>query len=136
MKNKLFLYKSALVAALAGFLFGFDTVVISGAEQTIQNIWNLGSSLHGLAISMALWGTVFGAMIGGLPTEKWGRRKTLIAIGSLYLVSALGSAFAPEVYSFMFSRLIGGIGVGVSTPSYSGPVQRSTSSRYTFNVWF
>ena len=106
MKSKLFLYKSALVAALAGFLFGFDTVVISGAEQTIQNIWNLGSSLHGLAISMALWGTVLGAMIGGLPTEKWGRRKTLIAIGTLYLISALGSAFAPEVYSFMLSSFI------------------------------
>jgi len=144
MKNKLFLYKSALVAALAGFLFGFDTVVISGAEQTIQNIWNLGSSLHGLAISMALWGTVLGAMIGGIPTENWGRRKTLIAIGTLYLLSALGSAFAPEVYSFMFSRFLGGIGVGVSTiavplfiseiapPKYRGRL----TGMFQFNIVF
>jgi MFS transporter, SP family, arabinose:H+ symporter len=115
IKEKLFLYKSAVVASLAGFLFGFDTVVISGAEQTIQSIWGLSSTLHGLAISMALWGTVLGAMIGGIPTEKLGRRKTLLGIGVLYLLSAIGSAFAPEVYSFMFSRFIGGIGVGIST---------------------
>ena len=144
MKNKFFLYKSALVAALAGFLFGFDTVVISGAEQTIQTIWNLSSSLHGLAISMALWGTVLGAMLGGLPTEKWGRRKTLIAIGTLYLLSAVGSAFAPEVYSFMLSRFIGGIGVGVSTvavplfiseiapPKYRGRL----TGMFQFNIVF
>ncbi len=144
MKSKLFLYKSALVAALAGFLFGFDTVVISGAEQTIQNIWNLSSSLHGLAISMALWGTVFGAMIGGLPTEKLGRRKTLLGIGVLYLLSALGSAFAPEVYSFMFSRFIGGVGVGISTvavplfiseispPKYRGRL----TGMFQFNIVF
>jgi SP family arabinose:H+ symporter-like MFS transporter len=115
MKNKLFLYKSALIAALAGFLFGFDTVVISGAEQSIQDIWGLSSSVHGLAISMALWGTVLGALIGGVPSEKFGRRKTLVAIGVLYLLSALGSAFAPEVYSFMFFRFIGGLGIGIST---------------------
>ena len=115
MKNKLFLYKSALVAALAGFLFGFDTVVISGAEQTIEKLWNLSSGLHGLAISMALWGTVLGAMIGGIPTEKFGRKNTLLAVGVLYLISALGSAFAPEVYSFIVFRFIGGVGIGIST---------------------
>ncbi|NQU88044.1 MAG: sugar porter family MFS transporter [Mariniphaga sp.] len=144
MKNKLFLYKSSLVAALAGFLFGFDTVVISGAEQTIQSIWNLNSTLHGLAISMALWGTVIGAMIGGIPTEKFGRRKTLLGIGILYLLSALGSAFAPEVYSFMFFRFIGGVGVGISTiaaplfiseispPKYRGRL----TGMFQFNIVF
>lgn len=144
MKNKLFLYKSSLVAALAGFLFGFDTVVISGAEQTIQTIWDLNSTLHGLAISMALWGTVIGAMVGGLPTEKLGRRKTLLGVGTLYLLSALGSAFAPEVYSFMFSRFIGGVGVGISTvaaplfiseiapPKYRGRL----AGMFQFNIVF
>jgi SP family arabinose:H+ symporter-like MFS transporter len=67
MKNY-YLIKSSIVAALAGFLFGFDTVVISGAEQTIQSLWKLNSTLHGVAISMALWGTVIGSMVGGWPT--------------------------------------------------------------------
>jgi sugar porter (SP) family MFS transporter len=115
MKNKAFLYKSSLVAALAGFLFGFDTVVISGAEQTIEELWSLSGGLHGLAISMALWGTVLGAMIGGIPTERIGRKKTLLWVGVLYLVSALGSALAPEVYSFIVFRFIGGVGIGIST---------------------
>ena len=112
-KRKLFFW--ALVSSLAGFLFGFDTVVISGAEQTIQKLWGLNSSLHGLSISMALWGTVLGSMIGGWPTERFGRQKTLLWIGILYLVSALGSALATDVYSFMIARLIGGLGVGIST---------------------
>jgi SP family arabinose:H+ symporter-like MFS transporter len=67
MKNY-YLIRSSIVAALAGFLFGFDTVVISGAEQTIQSLWELNSTLHGVAISMALWGTVIGSIIGGWPT--------------------------------------------------------------------
>ena len=115
MKKNYYLYKYSLVAALAGFLFGFDTVVISGAEKTIQSLWHLDSTIHGLAISMALWGTVLGALFGGIPTEKFGRRKTLINIGILYFLSAIGSAFAPEVYTFMFSRFIGGVGIGIST---------------------
>ncbi len=115
MNSRFFLYKSAVVASLAGFLFGFDTVVISGAEQTIQSLWQLDSTLHGLAISMALWGTVLGALTGGWPSERFGRKKTLLWIGVLYLSSAIGSALAPEVYSFMFFRFIGGLGVGIST---------------------
>ena len=105
----------SLTAALAGFLFGFDTVVISGAEQTIQELWDLGDGQHGLAMSMALWGTVFGSLVGGWPTDRIGRRQTLLFVGILYFVSAVGSAFAPEVYSFMVARFIGGVGVGVST---------------------
>lgn len=115
MKGQYFLYKSAVVASLAGFLFGFDTVVISGAEQTIQSLWGLDTTLHGLAISMALWGTVLGSLTGGWPSERFGRKKTLLWIGALYLSSAIGSALAPEVYSFMFFRFIGGLGVGIST---------------------
>lgn len=105
----------SLTASLAGFLFGFDTVVISGAEQTIQQLWQLPSGLHGLAMSMALWGTVAGSLVGGWPTERLGRTRTLQGIGAFYLVSALGSALAPEVWSFMLARFLGGLGVGVST---------------------
>ncbi len=115
MSNRFFLYKSAIVASLAGFLFGFDTIVISGAEQAVQALWELDSTLHGLAISMALWGTVIGSLVGGWPTQFFGRRVTLLWIGILYLVSAFGSALAPDVYIFMISRFLGGLGVGIST---------------------
>ncbi len=113
MKNRVFFW--SLTSALAGFLFGFDTVVISGAEKTIQSLWKLGDGQHGLAMSMALWGTVLGSLIGGWPTDQWGRRKTLLLIGILYFVSAVWSALAHEVVSFMIARFIGGVGVGIST---------------------
>lgn len=112
-KNKLIFW--SITSSLAGFLFGFDTVVISGAEKQIQELWNLSGSMHGWALSAALWGTVLGALLGGFPTEKFGRKKTLISIGALYLLSALGSAFAGEVTSFIIARFIGGVGVGIST---------------------
>ncbi|HQH10041.1 MAG TPA: MFS transporter [Bacteroidales bacterium] len=115
MKERYFLYRSAVVASLAGFLFGFDTVVISGAEQSIQALWQLSDGMHGVSVSMALWGTVLGALLGGWPSERFGRKRTLLWIGVLYLVSAVGSALAPEIFSFMFFRFVGGIGVGVST---------------------
>lgn len=105
----------SLTSALAGFLFGFDTVVISGAEKTIQTLWNLGDGLHGLAMSSALWGTVFGSLAGGWPADRYGRRKTLLGIGVLYFVSAVWSALANDVYSFMLARFIGGVGIGIST---------------------
>ena len=144
MGKQYFLYKSAVVASLAGFLFGFDTVVISGVEQTIQKLWGLNSMLHGLVISMALWGTVIGSLIGGWPTEYFGRKKTLLWVGLLYLVSALGSAMTTEVYSFMIFRLIGGLGVGISTvaapmfiseiapPKYRGRL----TGMFQFNIVF
>ena len=113
--NKIFLW--AITSALAGFLFGFDTVVISGAESKIQNLWSLSGVMHGFAISSALWGTVLGALIGSIPTNKFGRKKTLIYNGILFFVSAIGSAFAWEVWSFSFFRFIGGVGIGISTIS-------------------
>lgn len=113
MNSRLFLW--SLTSALAGFLFGFDTVVISGAEQTIQALWELNDFTHGLAISMALWGTVLGSVLGGYPTDKFGRKKTLVSIGVLYLVSAIWSGLAADVVSFMVARFIGGVGVGIST---------------------
>lgn len=120
MPNKSILIWAA-TAALAGFLFGFDTAVISGAEQAIQRTWSMSDALHGLAISSALWGTVIGALIGGVPSDRYGRRPTLIGIGILYLLSAAGSALAWDPWSFMAFRLIGGIGIGASSiaaPAY------------------
>jgi sugar porter (SP) family MFS transporter len=113
MLTKLWLW--AVSASLAGFLFGFDTIVISGAEQKIQSVWDLDSLTHGLCMSAALWGTVAGALFGSLPTEKYGRRKTLLWIGILYFVSAVGSGIAPDKIIFILSRFIGGLGVGIAT---------------------
>lgn len=105
----------SLTAALAGFLFGFDTVVISGAEKTIQALWGLSSWQHGFAMSSALIGMVIGSVFGGLPTEALGRKKVLLSIGILYFISAIWSALANDLYSFSIARFLGGIGVGVST---------------------
>ncbi|MDH3244643.1 MAG: sugar porter family MFS transporter [Saprospiraceae bacterium] len=115
MKNNNLLYWSITVA-LAGFLFGFDTAVISGADQPIQKLWGHSDLFHGVFImSMALWGTVIGAMFGGIPCNRWGRKNTLIVIGILYALSAIGSALAFDPYSFSFFRFIGGLGVGASS---------------------
>src|SRR3954463_1944840 len=105
----------ALVSALAGFLFGFDTVVISGAEQTIQSLWSLSPAMHGVALASALYGTVVGSLAGGWPTDRFGRRPTLLWIGILYVVSAVWSALATDVYTFIIARFIGGLGIGAST---------------------
>ncbi|MCG8320897.1 MAG: sugar porter family MFS transporter [Cytophagales bacterium] len=112
---KKFVFFNAIVAALGGFLFGFDTAVISGAEQDIQKLWGLSDLTHGLAVAIALYGTVIGSLVAGYPSEIIGRKKTLILVGFLYLISALGSALAPEVYSFMSFRFLGGLGVGVAS---------------------
>lgn len=113
MNTRLFFW--SITSALAGFLFGFDTVVISGAEQTIEALWGLGKGMHGVAMASALYGTVVGSLIGGWPTDRFGRRATLLWIGILYLVSAIWSALATDVYSFIIARFIGGLGVGIST---------------------
>ena len=112
----------SIAVALAGLLFGFDTAVISGADQPIQALWNTSDLFHGAFImSSALWGTVVGALYGNVPCDKYGRKLTLIATGILFLASALGSAIAPDPYSFSILRFIGGLGVGVSSivvPAY------------------
>jgi len=113
LSGRLFFW--ALASALAGFLFGFDTVVISGAEQKIQALWGLSAGLHGIAMASALYGTVLGAMTGGWPTDRYGRRATLLWLGVLYLVSAIGTALATNVYFFIAARMIGGLGIGIST---------------------
>ena len=142
-KNKLFYW--SFVVSIAGFLFGFDTAVISGADQPIQELWHLSDFSHGFFImSMALWGTVFGAMFGGIPCERIGRKNTLILIGVLYIVSALGSGLAWDPLSFSFFRFIGGVGVGASSvaaPTYISeiaPAHRRGRlvALYQFNIVF
>lgn len=144
MNSSKILYWSITVA-LAGFLFGFDTVVISGAEKTLQQLWNTTDLFHGLVIvSTALWGTVIGAIFGGIPTEKWGRKKTLFWIGVFYFVSALGSALVSDPYTFAFFRFIGGLGVGASTiaaPAYVSEIAPAKDrgklvALYQFNIVF
>jgi len=139
------LFGISLIAALAGFIFGFDTVVISGANLPIKALWNTSPWFHGFFImSMALWGTVIGAIFGGLPTEKYGRKKVLFWIGILFSVSALGSALAQDPYTFSFFRFIGGLGIGVSSvaaPIYiseiSTPATRGRlGAMYQFNIVF
>jgi sugar porter (SP) family MFS transporter len=111
--RKVFLW--SITVALGGFLFGFDTAVISGAERAIQQLWELSVFEHGLTVAIALIGTVFGALFGGYPTDKFGRKNTLYAIALLYLLSSLGTALAPGWYFFLVFRFLGGIGVGVSS---------------------
>ncbi|WP_299763810.1 sugar porter family MFS transporter [uncultured Dokdonia sp.] len=123
--------KWSITVALAGFLFGFDTVVISGANQPIKDIWELSPLFHGTFImSMALWGTVLGSLMGGIPTKRLGRKKTLFWIGVLFFASAVGSALAPDPYSFSFFRFIGGVGVGISSvaaPIYISEITTSSN---------
>lgn len=143
MNNRIF--KISLTAALAGFLFGFDTVVISGANLPIKELWDTSPLFHGVFImSMALWGTVLGSLFGGIPCDKLGRKKTLIWIGILYFISALGSSVAQDPYLFSFFRFIGGVGVGASSvaaPIYiseiSTPENRGKlGAMYQFNIVF
>ena len=143
MNSKLWLW--AITAALAGFLFGFDTVVISGADQALQEKWQTSDLFHGsVVMSMALWGTVVGALFGGIPTDRFGRKTTLIWIGALYFVSAIGSAFANDPYTFALMRFIGGLGVGASTiagPAYISEIAPEKKrgqlvSLYQFNIVF
>lgn len=139
------LFGISLTAALAGFIFGFDTVVISGADKPIQTLWQLSPWSHGFFImSMALWGTVVGALFGGLPTQKYGRKKVLIWVGILFTVSSIGSALAPNPYIFSFFRFIGGLGIGVSSvaaPTYISEISTASSrgrlvAMYQFNIVF
>ena len=138
-------YIWSLSVALAGFLFGFDTVVISGANLPIKQLWGLDPWFHGVFImSMALWGTVFGAFFGSIPCDRYGRKNTLIWIGVLFFTSAVGSAIAQDPYSFSFFRFIGGVGVGASTvasPTYISEISNKENrgklvALYQFNIVF
>lgn len=133
----------SIIVASAGFLFGFDTVVISGADKKLQALWGSSDAFHGTVVmAMALWGTVIGAIFGGIPTDKIGRKNTLIWIGILFILSAIGSALVNDPYSFAFFRFIGGIGVGASTiaaPAYISEIAPKKDrgrlvALYQFNI--
>lgn len=117
--------RSAIVAAVGGLIFGFDTAVISGAEKSIQEVFHLSDGMLGFTVTTALIGTILGALLAGQPADRYGRKKVLYAIGVLYLVGALGSAFAPNVVALQIFRFLGGIGVGASSvcaPIYTAEV--------------
>ncbi|HEV2401295.1 MAG TPA: sugar porter family MFS transporter [Candidatus Sulfotelmatobacter sp.] len=134
----------SLTSALAGFLFGFDTVVISGAEKTIQTLWGLSPGVHGIAMASALYGTVVGSLIGGWPADRFGRKATLLWIGVLYFIGAVGSALATDVGIFIAARVVGGLGIGISTvvaPMYISEIapakQRGRlAGMFQFNIVF
>lgn len=139
--KKIFVW--SIIAALAGFLFGFDTVVISGADKQLQELWGTSDAFHGsVVMAMALWGTVVGAIFGGIPTNKYGRKNSLLIIGVLYFISALGSALVNDPISFAAFRFIGGLGVGASTiaaPAYVSEIAPAKDrgrlvSLYQFNI--
>ncbi|MGC4128129.1 MAG: sugar porter family MFS transporter [Bergeyella sp.] len=139
--NKIVMW--SVIAALAGFLFGFDVVVISGADKKLQALWHSSDAFHGAVVmGMALWGTVVGAVFGGIPTNKFGRKNTLLVIGILYAVSAIGTAFSNDPYLFAFFRFMGGLGVGASTvaaPAYISEIAPAKDrgrlvSLYQFNI--
>jgi SP family arabinose:H+ symporter-like MFS transporter len=142
IQSKLLLW--SIVSALAGFLFGFDTVVISGAEKTIQDLWDLSPEMHGVAMGAALWGTVLGSLVGSWPTDRFGRKTTLLSVGILFIVGSIWSAIAQEVYSFMIARFVGGVAIGISTvasPMYiseiSPPENRGRlAGMFQFNIVF
>jgi len=142
MNGRIFFW--SLTSALAGFLFGFDTVVISGAEKTIQALWGLSPGLHGIAMASALYGTVVGSLLGGWPADRFGRKATLLWIGILYFVGAVGSALALNVVTFIVARFVGGLGIGISTvvaPMYiseiAPPKHRGRlAGMFQFNIVF
>lgn len=140
MNQKVLLW--SIVVALGGFLFGFDTAVISGAEQSIQQYWQLSAFEHGLTVSIALVGTILGALLGSYPSEKLGRRYTLILIAILYLLSSIGTAMATNWGVFLVFRFLGGIGVGASSvtaPIYISEISPAKSrgklvAMFQFNI--
>jgi SP family arabinose:H+ symporter-like MFS transporter len=142
MNSRIFFW--SLTAALAGFLFGFDTVVISGAEKTIQSLWGLSPGLHGIAMASALYGTVIGSLLGSWPADRFGRKSTLLWIGVLYIIGAVGSGLAQNVGTFIVARFIGGLGIGISTvvaPMYIAEIAPPKSrgrlaGMFQFNIVF
>ena len=141
-KGKVWFY--AVVAALGGFLFGFDTIVINGAEKDIQSVWRLSGTMHGWVISSALWGTVLGSLLGGRVSDRFGRKRTLLSVGVLFFVSAVWSGLATGPWSMIVARFIGGLGVGVSTiaaPVYIAEISPAEdrgklTALFQFNIVF
>src|SRR5215469_7925060 len=119
-KLNFYLVKSIIVGALGGLLFGFDTAVIAGTTHQLTQVFHLSASQLGFTVSIALWGTVIGAMFSGILGDKLGGRESLRILAAFYVVSALGCAFAWSWPALLFFRFIGGLGIGGS--SVLGPV--------------
>src|SRR5438270_896368 len=115
-----YLLRSAIVAALGGLLFGFDTAVISGATRALTEIFHLTPGMLGVTVSAALWGTVLGSILAGAPSDRYGRKASLQALAVIYVVTAVGCALAWDWYSFLFFRFLGGLAIGGS--SVIGPM--------------
>src|SRR5882672_5013663 len=120
MKLNSTLLKSTVVAALGGLLFGFDTAVIAGATQALKTLYQLSPLGEGFTVASALVGTVIGSMLAGIPGDRYGRRDSLRVMAVLYVISALGCAFAWNWSALVFFRFIGGLGIGGS--SVLGPM--------------
>ena len=137
-------FKWSIIVALGGFLFGFDTAVISGVEQQIQELFRLNPFWHGFTISSALIGTIIGALAAGKPADKYGRRPILFIIAALYVITAIGTAMAPNLSLFIIFRFLGGIGVGASSVVASmyiaeispAKVRGRMTAMFQFNVIF
>lgn len=113
--NKKKVYFWSLTVSLGGFLFGMDTALISGVERTVQELWQMSDAMTGQMVAMALYGTVIGALLGGMPAQFLGRKMSLFIIALVFLVSAVGSALSPSAGFLMFFRFIGGLSVGASS---------------------
>src|ERR1700732_3451440 len=120
VKRNSSLLKSTIVAALGGLLFGFDTAVIAGATHALTETFQLSPAALGMTVASALWGTIIGSMLAGIPGDKFGRRDSLRAMAVLYVVSALGCALAWNWTALVLFRFIGGLGIGGS--SVLGPM--------------
>ncbi|WP_312696215.1 MULTISPECIES: sugar porter family MFS transporter [Sphingobacterium] len=114
------IWKYVFIASLGGFLFGFETAVISGAEKIIQELWHLNSFWHGFTVSISLIGTIFGAIAAAKPAQKYGRKRVLQVVAVMYLLSAIGCGLSYNWYMFLVFRFLGGLSVGVS--SVVGPL--------------
>ncbi|MDO4588067.1 MAG: sugar porter family MFS transporter [Planctomycetia bacterium] len=138
---------ASLIAALGGFLFGFDTIVINGTTVSLRQVFDLSEGWLGFTVASALIGTILGALFAGRPADRWGRKPVLLWIGILYFVSAVGSGLAWDWPSFFFFRLIGGLGVGgasvvapmyiaeISPPSYRGRLVALMQFNVVFGVF-
>ncbi len=119
-KGNRYLLTSAVVAALGGLLFGFDTAVIAGTTHALTEQFQLTAWLLGVTVSAALIGTVIGSAIAGKPADWWGRRACLKVLAVMYVLSALGCAFAPNWDAVVAARVLGGFAIGGS--SVIGPM--------------
>ena len=121
MKINRYLLGSTLVAALGGFLFGFDTAVISGTTEALRHVFHLASGQLGFTVASALIGTIVGSIAAGRPAEQFGRKPVLVSLAVLYFVSGLGCALAWSWWALIVSRFIGGLAIGgasVVSPMY------------------